>query len=200
MSNELRETINICIECFLFAILILIVSFFGGVARDSLDLKVQQNNAMVELGEIRNLYEYTSGKQIEHDVLKGITGGLNFSSYTFSFFENNILDDHSDCVVKMKGDDVIKFVGTFPREYDIYIYDLKGTVLELYSSKDANGSLVSSELRGLRGKDDFTDWQPSKLSEWLGSSVTESKGFYCLPIYNSDLYEYEAIIFMRDID
>lgn len=200
MSNELRETINICIECFLFAILILIVSFFGGVARDSLDLKVQQNNTMLELGEMRKLYEFTNGKQIDHDILKGITGGLNFTSYNYNFFETKILSNHSECVVKMKGDDVIKFVGTFPREYDIYIFDLKGTVLELYSSKNDNGQLVSSELRGLRSKDEFTDWQPSKLSEWLGSSVIESKGFYCLPVYNSDLYEYEAIIFMRDIN
>lgn len=194
MSNELRETINICIECFLFAILILIVSFFGGVARDSLDLKVQQNNTMLELGEMRKLYEFTNGKQIDHDILKGITGGLNFTSYTSNFFKTKILNGHSDSVVKMKGDDIIKFVGTFPREYDIYIYDLKDSSLKLYSD-DSN-----IELKGLRSKDEFTDWQPSKLSEWLGSSVTESKGFYCLPVYNSDLYEYEAIIFMRDIN
>ena len=194
MSNELRETINICIECFLFAILILIVSFFGGVARDSLDLKVQQNNAMMELSEMRKLYEFTSGKQIEHETLKGITGGLNFTSYTSNFFKTKILNGHSDSVVKMKGDDIIKFVGTFPREYDIYIYDLKDSSLKLYSDNS------NAELKGLRSKDEFTDWQPSKLSEWLGSSVTESKGFYCLPIYNSELYEYEAIIFMRDIN
>lgn len=194
MSNELRETINICIECFLFAILILIVSFFGGVARDSLDLKVQQNNTMLELGEMRKLYEFTNGKQIDHDILKGITGGLNFTSYTSNFFKTKILNGHSDSVVKMKGDDIIKFVGTFPREYDIYIYDLKDSSLKLYSD-DSN-----IELKGLRSKDEFTDWQPSKLSEWLGSSVIESKGFYCLPVYNSDLYEYEAIIFMRDIN
>jgi len=196
MSNELREAINICIECFLFAILILIISFFGGVARNSLDLKIQQNNAMVELGEMRKLYEYTSGKQIETSVLKGIDGGLNFSGYTSNFFETKILSNYSDCVVKMKGDDVIKFVGTFPREYDIYIFDLKGTSLKLYS--DAEDDEI--ELKGLTGKDEFTDWQPSKLSEWLGSSVTETNGFYCLPVYNSDLYEYDAIIFMRDID
>ena len=194
MSNELRETINICIECFLFAILILIVSFFGGVARDSLDLKVQQNNTMLELGEMRKLYEFTNGKQIDHDILKGITGGLNFTSYTSNFFKTKILNGHSDSVVKMKGDDIIKFVGTFPREYDIYIYDLKDSSLKLYSD-DSN-----IELKGLRSKDEFTDWQPSKLSEWLGSSVIESKGFYCLPVYNSDLYEYKAIIFMRDIN
>lgn len=200
MSNELREAINICIECFLFAILILIISFFGGVARNSLDLKVQQNNSMIELTEMRKLYEYTSGKQIETSVLKQINGGLNFSGYNYSFFEDEILDNHSDCVVKMKGDDVIKFVGTFPREYDIYIFDLKGTSLELYSSKDDNGNSVEPELKGLRGKDEFTDWQPSKLSEWLGSSVTGSEGFYCLPVYNSDLYEYDAIIFMREIN
>ena len=193
MSNELREAINICIECFLFAILILIVSFFGGVARDSLDLKVQQNNAMIELSEMRKLYEFTRGKQIEHDTLKGIAGGLNFTSYTSNFFETKILNGHSDSVVKMKGDDIIKFVGTFPREYDIYIYDLKDSSLKLYSDNS------NAELKGLRSKDEFTDWQPSKLSEWLGSSVTESKGFYCLPVYNSELYEYEAIIFMRDI-
>lgn len=197
MSNELREAINICIECFLFAILILIVSFFGGVARNSLDLKVQQNNTMVELGEMKKLYEFTSGRQIETEVLKKINGGLNFTSYDNKFFETYILEKHSDCVVKMKGDDVIKFVGTFPREYDIYIFDLKGTSLELYS--DAGND--EPELKGLRGKDEFTDWQPSKLSEWFGSSVTGGTvWFYCLPVYNSDLYEYEAIIFMREIN
>lgn len=190
MSNELREAINICIECFLFAILILIVSFFGDVARDSLDLKVQQNNTMVELQEMRSLYEYTEGKFVEYSYLKGITSGLNYPGYTWSFFESNIKPKNLHTVIK--GDDVVKFVGTFPKEYDVYIIDNNGGK-RLYSPHNTD-----AKLNGLRKGDDFEEWITSNLSSWMGSSIMEE--FCCFAVYNSDVYEYDAVVFIQKMD
>lgn len=97
MNDALSKYINTAIEIIVFALLLTIISLFGGISKDALNNKVETNVIMKEMVEYRALYKY------------------------IEITQKDSIDER-----KIKGDDVVNFITEFKRKYDVDIINAKG--------------------------------------------------------------------------
>lgn len=201
MGIGVREAIYICLECLVFAILILIVSLFGGYARESLHTKGNLNAQMTEIKEYRGIYEFTMGCEIKtsdiHDYmnqygdnLKGEIINYEFKDIELFLYWNcdNYDDDEEDYFsigkewafadTMVSGEDLVRFIGKYPNQYNIVI--LRTTESDIKYDK-------------LRKEDSIEKWSMSYNMELLGESEIEE--FYCFGIYDDLKNRYDCIVF-----
>lgn len=200
MNIGVREAIYICLECLVFAFLILIISLFSGYAKDSLHLKADLNTQMTEISEYRDIYEFTMGCELNtsdiNDYL-GRTNRIEIIDYTMDelseFFKLNINKrknnesnffsigkEWSFAETEVSGEDLIRFIGKFPNEYNIIIFSVTSTELK---------------LNKLRKEASSEEWSMSYNMELLGDS--EIKDFYCFGVYDDLKSRYDTIVFVE---
>lgn len=166
MSDELREAIYIGVELILFSIILTIILFMGNFSREAYDIKKMQDVSMTDINEYRKFYEFTLGKEKQKDEIEKIVGNSSFCSLSEGYMRDN-----GNIVT---GDDIIRFIGKYPYEYDVYVsYDDKIFELNTESSKE--------------------NWSSTYVSSVLGEIV--NKEFYSLGVFDSIDYCYDSIIF-----
>lgn len=200
MNIGVREAIYICLECLVFAFLILIISLFSGYAKDSLHLKADLNTQMTEISEYRDIYEFTMGCELNTSDINNYLGKskrVEIIDYTMSnmetFFAWNVdkyNDGESDFFsigkewsfadTIVSGEDLVRFIGKFPNEYNIMIFRV------------ANSQLQMNKLRKEASSE---EWSMSYNMELLGDS--EIKDFYCFSVYDDLKNRYDCIVFIE---
>ena len=168
MGNEIREAMFVAIDVLVFSLLLLIIFFFGRYANNAFVLKKTQDLTITDIQEYRNVYQFSMGKEITKEELKNIAG-----DYPYLGLSQNKAKELSNIVT---GDDIVRLVGLYPKEYKIYI------------SNDSKHLELTSDS-------DVSEWSMSTVSDWLGEDVT--KEFYCLFVYDEVQYKYDSVIFIR---
>lgn len=120
MNDALSKYINTAIEIIVFALLLTIISLFGGISKDALNNKVETNVIMKEMVEYRALYKY------------------------IEITQKDSIDER-----KVKGDDVANFVTEFKRQYNVEIINSKGTYILDRTDVDSNKWEISEVLKHL---------------------------------------------------
>ena len=204
MNIGVREAIYICLECLVFGFLILIVSLFGGYARNALHTKADLNTQMTEISEYRDIYEFTMGCELKTvDISEYVNQyGTNVSKKQFIdydiedmeiFFSWNIdnYDDNEEDFFSigkewafsqtiLKGEDLIRFIGKFPNKYNIAIMQKTSNTLE---------------LNKLMKEESIEKWTMSHNMDMLGESELED--FYCFSVYDDINGKYDCIVFVE---
>ena len=129
MSEELKSAIYTAVEISVFALLVFIIAFFGGYAKDALNIKKSQDVSISEITEYRDLYEIDKGKRIDIttkglsnsvylNIKKGYRNdeGLNMSVNNY----RNWLNENDSNIIK--GEDLLNYISKKGGNYDIYIY------------------------------------------------------------------------------
>ena len=207
MGIGVREAIYICLECLVFAILILIVSLFGGYARESLHTKGNLNAQMTEIKEYRDIYEFTMGCELKtYDINSymkqyGSLPNINLKSEFINYPQRELdiflgwnIDKYYDkedtffsigtewafADTIISGEDVIRFIGKFPNQYNVIIF------------RKTDTSLIIDKLKK---EDPVEKWSMSYNMELLGDS--EIKDFYCFSVFDDDRGRYDCIVFIE---
>lgn len=176
MSDELREAIIIGLELILFSILLLIIFFFGQYSKNAFLLKNIQDETMYDIVEYRNFYEYTSGSEVDIDVLRDKYNIRRNTSNTL----NNLTEEKAKELSNenwVTGDDIVRFVGDYHKEYDVII-----------QTKENKKIGITKDL-------DTDVWDVGYVTNWLNDKV--SSPFYCFAIYDTYFYKYDSIVFVE---
>ena len=174
MSNELRETLVIALELVVFAILILIISFFGSYARNALYLKGIQDETITDIVEYSNIYNFTLGSEVTVENLKDrniIRVNNGNDVLEMGLMDEGLAGGFANGTV-ITGNDIVNFYGRFGNDYN-------GVV------KFSNGTVLDSS--------DFNVNNLGEISLKLGEKVNSD--FYCFAVYDDYKYEYKFIIF-----
>lgn len=202
MNIGVREAIYICLECLVFGFLILIVALFGGYARDSLHLKADLNTQMTEIKEYRDIYEFTMGCELKTSDIHAYMNqyGDNYSGEVIDYSIDDMeiflywnIDNYDDneedffsigeewsfADTKLSGEDLVRFIGKFPNEYNVMIIRKTNTELK---------------MDRLQKEDSIEKWTMSHNMELLGEN--ELSQFYCFGIYDDLNNRYDCIVFV----
>lgn len=184
MSEELKEAIKISLELIIFGIIVLVISIFNGYARSAFIEKNNQDIIKTDISEYRNVYEFSMGKETTKEYMESI---------------NSIIDnDYGNLPVRIKngtisknqmvkianiitGDDVVRFISKYPRDYNVFIYVF---------NKDVN----NFDLYRLNSESTDEDWNMLSVNKFLGNNIT--KEYYCVFIYDEVLSVYESVVFV----
>ena len=186
MSLEVKESIIIAIELLIFSVLLIIIAIFGGFARNALIRKNLQNDAMTNIKEYRNMYEFTEGIEVTVDEMKTFGyAATNYKDISAAFCQSKNATATPIANI-VSGDDIIRFIGLYPYEHQIYIKldNTKNIVLD-------KGYNISSNL----SEQQLKVWDMSTLVDIFGEDI--GSDFYCVAIYDEWLYEYAAIVFVK---
>jgi hypothetical protein len=219
MSEELKTAIYTAVEISVFALLVFIIAFFGGYAKDALDIKNSQDVSISELNEYRELYEIDKGKRIDVTQM-GLTNRqynrLKVTHSSGSSYDNMVLkydsfigDENSNII---KGEDILNYMLKKGGKYDIIIkfgnpsffdvFKTEGTsdftdLLQKYNlgeNENANAVFLYSPGLKIRIKPEAQNANVvSFLREQMGMFITSD--FYCSSIYDSTDNTYMAIVF-----
>lgn len=190
MNLGIKEAMNIAIECILFGFIVLIIAFFSIYAKEALIIKDNENIQMREIEEYRNLYEFTIGYEMN---LEDFNSLITVSSKSLKDYNTDdvkkILSNVNTKLVyrttKVKGEDIIRFIGLYPKEYNLIILQMK--------SSDTNNNGV--EIYKLLTTNPDDNWLLSSVMNKIGSNNT--KEFYCMAIYDTTNYCYDSILFIE---
>ena len=171
MSNELRESLVIALELVVFGVLILIISFFGGYARNALYLKNIQDATITDIVEYSNIYNFTLGSEVTVEDLRNRNIINNSDVLQMTLIDDSKAIDFSNGTV-ITGNDIVNFYGRFGKEYNGVI-------------KFSNGAVLDSS--------DFNVNNLGEISAKLGEKVNSD--YYCFAVYDSYEYEYKFVIF-----
>ena len=126
MSDEFKVAIYTAVEISVFSLLVLIIVFFGGYAKDALNIKNNQDASVRDITEYRELYEIDKGKRIDVTT-KGLsnTNYLNirrvgYYSTKRTNFRNWVVNETTSNVVK--GEDILNYISKKGGKYDILLY------------------------------------------------------------------------------
>ena len=219
MSEELKTAIYTAVEISVFALLVFIIGFFGGFAKDALNIKKSQDVSISEITEYRDLYEIDKGKRIDIttkglsnsvylNIKKGYRNdeGLNMSVNNY----RNWLNENDSNIIK--GEDLLNYISKKGGNYDIYIYfgTKINTVFKVTSSFTYGDLLKKYNLGSENSKYNDVFILPSSgmvritpegqnqnlvyfLREQMGMYITSD--FYCSSIFDSTDNTYMAIVF-----
>ena len=219
MSEELKTAIYTAVEISVFALLVFIIAFFGGYAKDALDIKNSQDVSISEINEYRDLYEIDKGKRI--DIT---TKGLSNSAYLglkkgyrsdeglnaqVLGYKNWLNKDDSNII---KGEDILNYILKKGGNYDIYInFGTKintvfkvttsftyADMLEKYNLGTENTKYNDVFIIASNGTVRITpEGQNANLVQFLreqmGMYITSD--FYCSSIFDSTDNTYMAVVF-----
>lgn len=221
MSEELKTAIYTAVEISVFSVLILIIVFFGGYAKDSLVLKNNQDAGTREIIEYRDLYEIDKGKRIDVTT-KGLSNNnylnirrVGYYSTKRTNFRNWVLNENTSNVVK--GEDILNFISKKGGKYDILIY-FNGKTNDIFkrSSTFTLHNLLEKYGLGRNSSSNNIYIYPTGTSritedvvyiraagqdenmvfflrECMGSYITSE--FYCSSIFDSTDNTYLAVVF-----
>ena len=204
MSTELREAIVVGIECLLFSLILFIIFIFSGYSKDALNIKHTQDLAMTDITEYRNIYQFTEGKEFKSEDLKNIVGDFPNIILSNSMNDGSKLnkighllnpncveteDDYKE-IKLLNGDDIVRFVGLYPKEYNITIINGAKT-LKLYKNSSTQYIESSEDVRTKLSN----DWEISNVSAWLGQEIVNK--FYCIISYDDLTNQYDSVIFLK---
>lgn len=168
LSEELREAIIISVELLVFSLLLVIIFFFGEYAHNAFVVKQIQDSTITDIVEYRNIYQFSMGKEVNKSELETFAGPAPYYGLG--------ADKAQELSNIVTGDDIVRFIGLYPKEYPVYIYKDKITDrLEL--TKDTN----------------IDNWSMTYVSDWLGEDI--NKEFFCLFVYDEISYVYDSVIF-----
>lgn len=221
MSEELKTAIYTAVEISVFALLVFIIAFFGGYAKDALNIKKSQDVSISEINEYRELYEIDKGKRIDVTT-KGLsnTNYLNIRKVGYystkrTNFRNWVLNESTSNVVK--GEDILNYISKKGGKYDILIY-FNGKTNEIFkrSSTFTLSNLLGKYGLGTNSSSNNIYIYPTSTSslvadvvyiraagqnenivfflrECMGSYITSE--FYCSSIFDSTDNTYLAVVF-----
>lgn len=188
MSTELREAIVIGIECLLFSFLLFIIFIFGGYSKDALNIKHTQDLAMTDITEYRNMYQFTEGKEVPKSKIE-----LSIGAFPYTGLTKIKEDEISNLCKVLKGDDIVRFVGLYSKEYNVKIKNGSKS-LELYKSSSEKYINSTEEEREKLSN----NWAMLNVSDWLGSDIVNE--FYCIVVYDELTYQYDSVIFFKKVN
>lgn len=219
MSEELKTAIYTSVEISVFALLVFIIAFFGGYAKDALNIKKSQDVSISEINEYRELYEIDKGKRIDVTQM-GLTNAhynrLKKTHLSGAVYDNVVLkydsfieEENSNVI---KGEDILNYILKKGGKYDIIIkfgnpsfFNVFGTegitsytdLLQKYNLGENTGTndvfLYSPGLK-IRIK---ANVQNANLVKFLRESMGRyiMNDFYCSSIFDSTDNTYMAIVF-----
>lgn len=173
--REINYVWEIAMECIVIAVIIFILSVFGGYAREALIAKEIENQTMTDIREYRKFYEYTFGIEAKKSELPLGSKDNPYGNVAGGLLNN--LQKYKDLSSVVKGDDVVRFIGLYPRQYNVYIY---------YTGKN------NTEFKSLTKESLDEEWGLGGL----GDTISDDK-YYCTVVYDDTLGFYESVIFTK---
>lgn len=221
MSEELKTAIYTAVEISVFALLVFIIAFFGGYAKDALNVKKSQDVSISEINEYRYLYEIDKGKRIDVTT-KGLSNSnylnirrVGYYSTKRTNFRNWVLNENTSNVVK--GEDILNYISKKGGKYDILIY-FNGKTNDIFerSSTFTLSNLLGKYGLGTNSSSNNIYIYPTGTSsniedvvyiraagqnenmvfflrEQMGGYITSE--FYCSSIFDSTDNTYLAVVF-----
>ena len=224
MSEELKTAIYTAVEISIFALLVFIIGFFGGYAKDVLDIKKSQDASISEINEYRDLYEIDKGKRIDITQKANITsdyykrikathlsGGIYDN--VVMLYDNYLNESDSN---KVKGEDLLNYISKKGGKYDIIIKFGNPSFFEVFKKDDLQTGLAAyTKLLKQYGLGENTlsnevflyptgikiRIKPEAQNENLVFFLRECMGsyitseFYCSSIFDSTDNTYLAVVF-----
>ena len=221
MGTEIKQAVYICIELILFSLLALMISVFIKVSYNAFYDKQVKTDVMHEITAYANVFEFTSGAEINLEHLQkytpyGLTMNIKRTSagryqnlsknnviniYKIICQNKNLIETQIPAYFILKGDDIVNFIGTFGTETDVIVANLKNSEDTVVFSTDTrfkgtnNVRLVRLEKYMNYEKNDVVEDYATQVSKVLGQYVMSD--FYCFAVYDNNLYKYDAIVFYR---
>ena len=184
MSEELKEAIKISLELIIFGIIVLIISIFNGYARSAFIEKNNQDIIKIDISEYRNIYEFSMGKETTKEYMESINSIIenDYGNLPVRIKNGTISKNQMVKIANIiTGDDVVRFISKYPRDYNVFIYVF---------NKDVN----NFDLYKLNSESTDEDWNMLSVNQFLEENIT--KEFYCVFIYDEVLGIYESVVFV----
>lgn len=221
MSDELKIAIYTAVEISVFSLLVLIIVFFGGYAKDALVIKNNQDASIREITEYRDLYEIDKGNRIDITKKAEITpsnykklkethlSGAEYNNVVIKY--DNWLGENTSSIIT--GEDILNYISKKGGKYDIIIKFTDSTTFSNVFKVDAVMTYTDLlQKYGLGVNDKYNSvfiYSPGMkirikpeaqnenliffLRECMGGLITSE--FYCSSIFDSTDNTYLAVVF-----
>lgn len=221
MSEELKTAIYTAVEISVFALLVFIIAFFGGYARDALNVKKSQDASISEINEYRDLYEIDKGNRIdivskESDITPAKYKKAKEIHFNGGEYDNEViiydkwLDENSSSI--LTGEDILNYISKKGGKYDVIIalddsnfsnvFKIEGVMtytdlLQEYGlgvNEEDNNVFIDDDKKKIRIKPEVQNENlVFFLRECMGGLITSE--FYCSSIFDSTDNTYLAEVF-----
>lgn len=221
MSEELKTAIYTAVEISVFALLVFIIAFFGGYARDALNVKKSQDVSISEINEYRDLYEIDKGKRIdivskEPEITPAKYKKAKEIHFNGGEYDNEViiydkwLDENSSSI--LTGEDILNYISKKGGKYDVIIalddsnfsnvFKIEGVMtytdlLQEYGlgvNEEDNNVFIDDDKKKIRIKPEVQNENlVFFLRECMGGLITSE--FYCSSIFDSTDNTYLAVVF-----